>query len=139
MWDLSWNVVNLSKRTFTYYEFKLSNKNLNFIPNPGNYNSHDLQIDTNNFIRTVILRSHFGNDTNKKLDPYHSLKEANNQWLPKETHHTVDTFIEKFQKDHSELNIDNLTRPERKALNSLKKRDDIILTIADKRRRNICY
>ena len=64
--------------------------------------------------------------------------EANNQWLPKETHHTIDTFIEKFQKDLSELklctpnNRNNLTRPERKALNSLKKRDDIIITIAYK-------
>ena len=129
------NIVNLSKKTFTYYVFKLLNKNLNFIPNPGNYNSHDLQTDTNNFIRTVIFRAHFGNDTNKKLDPYHSLKEANIQWVPKETHHTVDTFIEKIQKDLSELkpnNRDNLTRPERKALNSHKKRDDIIITIADK-------
>ena len=53
-------------------------------------------------------------------------------------YHTVDTFIEKVQKDLSELkpcapnNRDNLTRPERKALNSLKKRDDIIITITDK-------
>ena len=47
-------------------------------------------------------------------------------------------FIEKFQKDISELkpctpnNRDNLTKPERNVLNSLKKRDDIIITIANK-------
>ena len=51
--------------------------------------------------------------------------------------HTVETFIEKFQEDFIELkpctpnNRDNLTRPERNALNSLK-RDDIIITLADK-------
>ena len=86
----------------------------------------------------VILRSHFGNDKNKKLEPYLSLKETNNQWLPKGTHHTVDTFIENFQKSLSELKPctpnkrDYLTSPEIKALNSLKKGDDIIIRLADK-------
>ena len=37
------NVVNLTKQAFTYYEFKLLNRNLNFIPNPGKYNSNYLK------------------------------------------------------------------------------------------------
>ena len=132
------NVVNHSKQTFTYFEFKLLNRNLNFIPNPSKYNTHQLQTDTNNFLRSIILRSHFGKNNNKKLDPYHALKESNNEWLPKKVHHTVDSFIEKFQKDLSKLkpntnrNKDNLTKPERHALNQLKLREDIIIMRADK-------
>ena len=33
------NVVNLSKKTFTYNEFKLLHKDLNFCPTPGKYNT----------------------------------------------------------------------------------------------------
>ena len=33
--DPSNNVINLSTKTFTFYEFKLSNKNLNFCPIPN--------------------------------------------------------------------------------------------------------
>ena len=130
--------MNISKQTFTYFEFKLLNRNLNFIPNPGKFNTHQLQTDTNNFLRSIILRSHFGKTDNKKLDPYHALKESNNEWLPNNVHHTVDTFIEKFQKDLSKLkpntnrNNDNLTKPERQALDQLKQREDIIITRADK-------
>ena len=130
--------MNLTKKTFTYHESKLLNRNLNFIPNPGKYNTKDLEDDKNNFARSIILRSYFGNNTDKKIDPYQSLREPNKQWLPKETHHSVNTFIEKFQKDFSELkptkcnNRDNLTKEERKALTSLKDRNDIIITYADK-------
>ena len=89
-------------------------------------------------MRSIILRSHFGKNDNKNLDPYHALKESNNEWLPKKVHHTVDSFIEKFHKDLSTLrpntniNNDNLTKPERQALNQLKLREDIIITRADK-------
>ena len=66
------------------------------------------------------------------------MKESNNEWLPTKVHHTVDSFIEKFQKDLSKLkpntirNNDNLTKPERQALGQLKLRDDIIIMRADK-------
>ena len=74
--------MNLSQQTFTFHEFKLLNRNLNYIPNPGNYNTHNLELDTNKFIRNIILRSHFGNDDNHKADQYRHLKENNSQWLP---------------------------------------------------------
>ena len=50
----------------------------------------------------------------------------------------MDSFIEKFQKDLSKLkpntnrNNDNLTKPERQALDQLKLRKDIIIMRADK-------
>ena len=132
------NVINLTKKLFTYHEFKLLNRNLNFIPDPGRYNAKDLEEDKNKFIRNIILRSYFGNDNNYKHDPYHNLKQSNKQWLPKETHHTVHTFIEIFQKEFSALkprttnNRDNLTKEERMALKNIKEMKDIIITHADK-------
>ena len=43
------NVINLSNKSFTYNDFKLLNKNLNFIPNPGRYNKHTIEKDTTAF------------------------------------------------------------------------------------------
>ena len=94
---------------------------MNFIPNPGKYNTNNLETDKNNFVRNIILRSYFRNDTNQQLDPYFSLKISDKQWLPKETHHIVNTFVENFQKEFSELkpctdyNRDNLKKGRKKS------------------------
>ena len=37
------HVVNLTKKAFTKDQFKLLNKNLNFIPNPGNFNKKNFK------------------------------------------------------------------------------------------------
>ena len=131
-------MVNLTKKTFSYYEFKLLNRNLNFIPNPGKYNTDKLEEDKNKFIRSVLLKSFFGDENNDDNDPYRSLRQSNNQWLPKKVHHSVETYIEKFNKDFADAqrvnanDRDNLSKEERRALGSLRNRDDIIITHADK-------
>ena len=58
---------------------------------------------------------------------------------PKENHHTVETFAQAFQNDllKEEENIKqiphkNLSKKEEDALQNLSKRDDIIITKADK-------
>ena len=38
------NVINLSTKSFTFYEFKLLNKNLNFCPTPKRYNKNNLKM-----------------------------------------------------------------------------------------------
>ena len=91
------NVINLSEKTFTYHEFKLLNRNLNFIPNPGKYNTNNLENDKNRFVRSIILKSHFGTENDIKNDPYYTLRDSNKQWLPKDMHHTIDTY-RKFSK-----------------------------------------
>ena len=53
------NVVNVSKNTFTYNEFKLLNKNLNFCPTPAEYNKSKYTKDINDFIRRIKLKAHF--------------------------------------------------------------------------------
>ena len=48
--DTLTNVINLSKKLFTFYEFKLLNKNLNFFPTPNRYNKKQLTNDIDAFI-----------------------------------------------------------------------------------------
>ena len=55
------------------------------------------------------------------------------KWIPKETYHTVETFIETFNKELKiEEKVKKATPNERDALLELSERDDIIITKADK-------
>ena len=130
-------VVNLTEKKFTYHDFKLLNKNLNFIPNPGKFNKNIFKKDRETFYRRIMLKSHFGNS---EPEPYMGYKkQPNKEWLPKEIHHSVKTFIETIDRS-LENNLgtnkrekkQNLTKEEIKALHELKERDDIIITKADK-------
>ena len=62
------NVINLSKKSFTYNEFKLLNRNLNFIPNPGKYNPFNFELDIQWFYRTIMLKTHFGHNIKPSID-----------------------------------------------------------------------
>ena len=130
------NVLNLTQGQFTYNEFKLLNKKLNFIPNPGSYNTHNFQKDAESFFRNVILRSHFGNEENRQ-QTQHKFNKTTSQRLPKQTHHSR-VFTESLQKNLMHIQPpkskykDNLTKGERKAVNGLREREDITITKADK-------
>ena len=85
-----------------------------------------------------MLKSYFG-DT--EPEPYMGFKKkSNEEWLPKDIHHSVKTFIEAVEHDleteeQKEAKNDrkqNLTKGEINSLNNLKKREDIIITKADK-------
>ena len=114
-------------------------KNLNFIPNPGRYNKHTFEKDTNAFFRSTILKSHFGNGQAKTYLGYKP--KSNKNWLPKDIHHSVKTFIESLKDDMNSTTTtnscqphtrSNLTKGEIDSLYELKNRDDIIVTKADK-------
>ena len=53
------NVINLSKKTFTYNEFKLLHKDLFFCPTPGKYTKSKYAKYINDFIRIIKLKAHF--------------------------------------------------------------------------------
>ena len=64
---------------------------------------------------------------------------TNKNWTPPKTHHSVETYIEVTNNEIQEKitkikpsNYSNLTKGEKKALDELKNRDDIIITNADK-------
>ena len=60
-------------------------------------------------------------------------------WAPKENHHTVETFAQAFRNDLlkedesiKHIPLKNFSKQEEDALQNLCKRDDIIITKADK-------
>ena len=52
--------INLTNKKFTGNDFKLLNKNLNFVPNPGKLSKNNFTKYKNIFYCHVILKSHFG-------------------------------------------------------------------------------
>ena len=129
-------MINLSKQTFTETEFKLLGYNLNFVPTPKTINKAELARDIKLFNRRIKLRDHFGDQLTGK-----PIFKSNSTWEPKDTHHTVRTFIEDFtRKAGEELDgptqqrraSSNLSKAELSALQDLKEMDNIIITKADK-------
>ena len=111
--------VNLTRKVFSKDVFELLNKNLNFFPVPG-----EVPILKN---PTLVI----------PLPNRNLFARRNKTWTPKFNHHTVDTFISCVTKEleESKPNLipkDNLTGKERRALQELSIRDDIVITKADK-------
>ena len=122
------NVINLSTKSFTFYEFKLLNKNLNFCPTPNRYNKKQFKNDIETFIRKVKLKAHF-KKKEQGIENEEFRISRNKTWTPKENHHTVETFAQAFQNDllKEEENIKqiphkNLSKKEEDALQNLSKR-----------------
>ena len=133
--------MNYSKFSFTVYEYKILGYNSNFIPTPDNMNTEQLSKDISNFGRKLKLKEYFKNDQpldkNDETIRFRALR--NEKWTPPNTHHTINTFIESFDKQikneitqHKRLTRNNLTKNEVKALKDLQKRTDIIIINADK-------
>ena len=119
-------------------EFKLLNKNLNFCPTPNRSNKKQFKNDIDAFIRKVKLKAHFKNKE-QGIENQEFRISRNKTRTPKKNHHTVETFAQAFQNDllKEEEHIKqilhkNLSKKEEDALQNLSKRDDIIITKADK-------
>ena len=130
--------MNLSNKKFTKHEFDLLNKNLNFCPRPNQFNKSNFNKDLQAFFRRVKFKAHFRNN-----QPYEPSEEdlfgppKDSTWTPKYVNHTVETFIAATSKDFEnfkgkKLPNDNLNKMEHRALSDLQKREDIIITKADK-------
>ena len=136
-------VINLSKHSFSKDTYKLLNKNLSFIPTPGIYSKSKLNDDLQNFYHLIKLKAYFKDteSTTKKDENTIFIPEKQKPWTPSQNHHSIETFIDLVQHDINDPKIlntkrpkDNLTKGEQKALEELSKRDDIIITNADKGR-----
>lgn len=129
-------MINLSKNGFTKNEFKLLGYNLNFVPTPKNVNKTEVLNDIKQFNRRIKLKSHFGDLPQEGL----YFKSTSN-WLPTNVHHTVNTFAEDLtRKVENSLGTEidnrgngkNLSKEEHIALESLRNREDLVITKADK-------
>ena len=92
--DPDGEVVNLSTKRFTKYQYKLLNKNLSFGPRPNQFNRIKFNKDPRAFFRRIELKAHFPDNT-----PYESTEEErfgpekDSTWASDKMDHTVETFI----------------------------------------------
>ena len=92
-------MINLSKKPFYATEYKVLNKNLNFVPTPGKPNQRDFKNDVDKYLRRVVLRAHFGADNKEIRKPDGLAPNSNSNWLPKRIHHTVQTYMQAVSND----------------------------------------
>ena len=87
--DPNGNLINLTKHSFTKAEYKLLNKNLNFILTPKVYNKNELDAGLNDFFRCIKFKAHFKETPNNKNDDESRLfkQNKNKKWTPND-HHT---------------------------------------------------
>ena len=121
--------------TFTYNEFNLLNKDLNFCSTPGKHNKFKYTRDEPLAKKDATLNTRLPMKDVIQLTKSSSEKK----WIPEETHHTVKTFIKAFNKEleieekfEKETLKSDLTKNEPDALPQLSQRDEIITTKADK-------
>ena len=136
---------NLAAFSFSKKEYKLLNKNLNFIPTSKVYNRNELDNDLNNFFGPIKLKTHFKDSIKKDIDDENTIFQANKNksWVPDKNHCSIDTFVKAVKKDiectktfRLKQPHPNLDKSEKgiKKIKELSKREDIIMTNADKGR-----
>ena len=83
-----------------------------------------------------ILNTKQINQQQKKI---YLKKPTDKTWIPKKTHHTIETFIEATNNEINEEiahikppRYSNLSKREQKALEDQQERDDIVIVNADK-------
>ena len=134
-------VVNLSSVELSEDEKHLLERGLSFCPTPPRVNTFQLQFDLNMFYRRLRLREYFFNENatteHTGHNPFHL---TNKRWTPaKNREPALETFIQAVNEDSKHVSKrkirDNLTKSERKALQSLRKRiaaNEIVIKPADK-------
>ena len=103
-------------------------------PRSNKYNKQNLNKDLLKFYRNIKLKARFGSTKSNSNEPK---SKSRSNWLPDKLRSCVETFIRAINHDmkSSKTKIfpdDNLTKFESEALLNLQKRNDIIITKADK-------
>ena len=139
--DPAGQVINLSTKRFCKDTFKLLNKNLNFVPTQKTTNKDTINKQLEDFFTRIKLRAHFKKNKNKNLSAEEDRfkKPTNKNWIPTNNYHSIETFIEATRNEIQEKTekarpskYSNLTIKERKAMQELQSRNDIVITDADK-------
>ena len=114
---------------------------MSFIPTPGIYSKIKLNDELQNFYCLIKLKAYFidTESTTEKDGNTILIPQKQKPWTPSQNHHSIEAFIDLVQHDINDAKIlntkkpkYNLTKGEQKALEELSKRDDIIITNADK-------
>ena len=111
---------------------------MNSYPARNRYNKTQFLNDINAFTRKIKIQAHFKN-TEQNLDDEQFRVSCNKMWTPKDNHHTVETFKQAFQNDLEkekqtlkQIPPSSLPKKEKNALKTLREREDIFITKADK-------
>ena len=128
-------VINLANENFTDAELSVLGKGLKFIDIPKDPTVKMLDRDTETFMRIMRIRYLMAN---KKAKRTHKFKQASN-WHPLSTPClNLENYLESTRLELSKIknNIthDNLTKPERQALKSLREKKHLVFQKPDKSR-----
>ena len=111
---------------------------MNSYPARNRYNKTQFLNDINAFTRKIKIQAHFKN-TEQNLDDEQFRVSCNKTWTPKDNHHTVETFTQAFQNDLEkeeqtlkQIPPSSVPKKEKNALKTLREREDIFITNADK-------
>ena len=138
--DPAGQVINLSTKRFCKDTFKLSNKNLNFVPTQKTINKDTTNKQFEDFFRRIKLRAFFKNkkNTNLSFEEDRFKKQTSKNWIPTNNHHCIDTFTEATRNEIQEVfektqpsKYWNLTIKEQKAMQELQSWYDIVKTDVD--------
>jgi hypothetical protein len=128
-------VINLTNEKFSDAEISVLGRGLKFIDIPKKPTANMLDRDTENFMRKMRIRYIMSNKIAKRT---HKFKQASN-WHPLSTPcMKLENYLESTRLDLSKLKIshvnDNLTKPERQALKSLRNKNHLVFQKPDKSR-----
>ena len=135
--DPAGQIINLSIKRFCKDTFKLLNKNLNFVLTQKTINKDTIKKQFEDFFRQIKLRAYFKNKKNLDLSSEEDRlkKPGNKNWIPTNNHQSIETFIEDTCNEIKEKveetgpsKYSNLTIKERKAMQELHSRKDIVIT-----------
>ena len=104
------------------------NKNLNVCPTPGHYNKNILKKDLESFNRKIKLKALFCNKNVQKQET----ELANKELIIKSKTKAVNKNIVERFSDTKKLTKNNLTDTDKNAIAYFSKRNDLVLTKADK-------
>ena len=119
-------IINLSSISLTHIESQVLCKGLSFIPKPKHINLLDLYRDTNKFVSSMRYKNEHHGQTVKAKPRF---QRRSYYRAPPTSSLDLENAIEKLKLDlvdiaYEQNKDDNLTRAERKALTTLKARDD---------------
>lgn len=132
-------VVNLLSRNLTETENSLLSKGLSFCPTPVGIDEYMLRKAVLEFVRRIRLMEYFYKDEDKDRD-FSEIPAFRNKstWCPDKNRdifwEAYASALEKkiFESNLNTKNYRNITREEQKALENLRKYDDIVIKQADK-------
>ena len=133
-------VINLSTAQLSNTEIKLLSRGLTFVPTPKRINWSEIQADINDFARRLRLKEFFQNNQTNSTNPSDEVRKrfrCKGTWAPPNGRDAaLDAFISAVENDIMSSKPrpirNNLSRKERKALTTLRKRTDIVIKPADK-------